>query len=132
MKATMAPVKQKILVVDDDATMGLVLKGGLEMNGFDARYEACSSDVIKVCLEFRPDLVLLDVDMPVKDGKQVASELKLDPTLRGTPVIFLTSQVSNKEPENRSAPDEMLLAKPIPIPRLVATIRDVLQMQSTH
>jgi len=120
-------MKQKILVVDDEVAIGRILKGGLEMNGFAARYEACSTDVIKVCLEFRPDLILLDVDMPVKDGGQVASELQLEPTLRNTPVIFLTSLVSKKETEKRSASDEMLLSKPISIPKLVATIRARLQ-----
>ena len=80
-----------------EASIGQILKAGLEMHGFTVRYEACSTDTIKACLEFHPDLILLDIDMPVKDGGQVASELRSHPTLRHTPVMFLTSRVSKEE-----------------------------------
>jgi len=128
----MTETKQRILIVDDEAPIGLVLKGGLEMHGFAARYESRSTDTIKACLEFHPDLILLDVDMPVKDGGQVASELQSHPTLRSTPVIFLTSLVSKEETLKRNASGEMFLAKPIPIPELAARIRAVLQAQTPH
>jgi len=127
----MIPVKQRILVVDDEAAIGLVLKGGLERNGFVAKYEAHSTDTIKACLEFHPDLILLDVDMPIKDGGQVAAELQGHPTLRNTPVIFLTSLVSKEETMKRNALGETLLSKPIPIPELAAKICAVLHVQNT-
>jgi DNA-binding response OmpR family regulator len=128
----MTEQKLKILVVDDEAPIGQVLKAGLEMHGFTVRYEARSTDAIKTCLEFHPDLVLLDVDMPVKDGGQVASELQSHPTLGRTPVIFLTSLVKKEETARRNASGEIFLSKPIPIAELVARIRAVLQPQTPH
>lgn len=128
----MTEQKLKILVVDDEASVGQVLKAGLEMRGFTVRYEARSTDTIKACLEFHPDLVLLDVDMPVKDGGLVASELQSHPTLGRTPVIFLTSLVRKEEAAKRNASGEIFLSKPIPIPELVARIRAVLQPQTPH
>ena len=128
----MTEQKLKILVVDDEASIGQILKAGLEMHGFTVRYEPHSTDTIQTCLEFHPDLVLLDVDMPVKDGGEVASELQSHPTLRRTPVIFLTSLVSKEEAAKRSASGEMFLSKQIPIAELVARIRAVLQPQTPH
>ena len=72
------------------------------------------------------DLIFLDVDMPVKDGGEVAAELQRDASLRRIPVIFLTSLVSKEEAAKRKASDENLLAKPIPMAELVARIRAVL------
>ena len=118
--------RHKILVVDDAISIGQVLKSGLEMHGFDVRYESRSTAAITACLDFRPDLIVLDVDMPVKDGGQVASELQSHPTLCRTPVIFLTSLVSKDESAKRNASGEILLSKPIPIAELAARIRAVL------
>ena len=128
----MTEQKLKILVVDDEASIGQILKAGLEMHGFTVRYEAHSTDTIQACLEFHPDLVLLDVDMPVKDGGVVASELRSHPTLQRIPVIFLTSLVSKEETGKRNASREMFLSKQIPIAELVARIRAVLQPQTPH
>ena len=118
--------KLRILVVDDNVSIGLVLIGGLEMHGFAVRYEARSTDAFNACLEFHPDLVLLDVDMPIKDGGQVAAELKNHPATQPIPVVFLTSLMSKEEEARRDATGEVFLAKPIPIPELVARIRSVL------
>lgn len=119
--------KNKILVVDDEISIGQVLKSGLGKHGFDVRYESRSTDAIAACLDFRPDLIVLDVDMPVKDGGQVAMELQSQPTLRHIPVILLTSLVSKEESAERNALGEIILSKPISIADLVARIRAVLQ-----
>ena len=126
----MAEEKLKILIVDDETSVGQVLKASLAMHGFTVRYEARSTNTIKACLEFHPDLILLDIDMPVKDGGEVAAELQSHPTLRRTPVMFLSSLVSNTETGNRNASREILLCKQIPIADLVARIRAVLQPQT--
>ena len=128
----MTEKKTKLLLVDDEESIGRILKAGLEMHGFTVRYESHSTDTIKVCLEFHPDLVLLDVDMPVKDGGQVASELESHPTLRSTPVIFLTSLASRKRTGKRCASGEILLSKQISMAELAARIRVALQPQTPH
>lgn len=122
----------RILVVDDETPICQILKAGLEMHGFTVRYETCSSDTIKACLEFHPDLVLLDIDMPVKDGGDVAAELKSHPTLRHTPVIILSSLVTKEDTGKRKASREIFLSKRISIGELVARIRAVLQPETPH
>lgn len=118
----------KILVVDDEAAIGLVLQAGLELNGFEVMYEERSRDAIKSCLAFQPDLILLDVEMPFKDGSEVALELENHPLLKHIPVVFLTSLVSKAE-AGRNASARTFLSKPIPLAELVARIRAVLQLQ---
>ena len=117
----------RVLIVDDEASIGQVLKAGLEMHGFAVRYEALSTNAIKASLDFHPDLVLLDIDMPVKDGGQVAAELRKHPTLRSIPLIFLSSLVEREETGKRNASREMFLSKQIRITELVAIIHDVLK-----
>lgn len=120
----------RILIVDDEPSVAQILKAGLEMHGFTVRCEVRSTDTINACLEFRPDLVLLDVDMPVKDGGMVASELRSNSTLRLTPVIFLTGLVTKEETGDWNASREILLSKSIRIAALVDIIRAVLKPQT--
>ena len=126
----MTEQEARILVVDDEASMGRLLKAGLEMHRFTVRFEVRSINAIKTCLEFHPDLIFLDVDMPVKGGGMVAAELKNHPALGRIPVIFLTSLVRKEETAKPNASGEIFLSKPIPIPELVARIRAVLQSQT--
>jgi len=74
-------------------------------------------------------LYFLDIDMPVKDGGQVASELQRHPMLRHTPVIFLTSLVTKEEAAKRNASHEIILSKTNSIAELVARICAVLEQR---
>ena len=122
--------KLNILIVDDEASAGRVLKAGLEMHGFTVRYEIRSTGVLEACLEFHPDLVLLDVDMPGKDGGLVAAEMQCHPTLKRIPVIFLTALASKAEAENVSR--QIIMSKSCSMAELVARIRAVLHVQAPH
>jgi DNA-binding response OmpR family regulator len=119
--------KSRILLVDDEEPIGLLLKAGLGLHGFAVRYESRSTNVLKTCREFHPDLVLLDIDMPVKGGGQVASELRADSALKGIPVIFLSSLVAMDQTRGRNASREMLVSKQIRITELVAILRHALR-----
>jgi len=118
--------------VDDETSIGRILKAGLEIHGFTVRFEQRPGNTIQACLEFHPDLVVLDVDMPDKDGGQVAAELQSHPTLRRTPVIFLTSLVTKEETAKRNPSAEMFLSKQIPVAELAAALRVALLAPLPH
>ena len=82
--------------------------------------------------EFKPDLVLLDVDMPGKDGGEVCREMQADSTLRGMPIIFFTSLVSREEAgEGEIMRGGMrFLAKPVVSKVLIETVDRVLASQA--
>jgi len=124
--------KPKILIVDDEVAIGQILQAGLELHGFSARYEAHSTAALTACLEFHPDLVLLDVDMPDKDGGTVAAELQSHPTLRRTPVIFLTALVRKAEEGKCGPVGQVFLSKQTSLAELVARIHTGLQPQTPH
>jgi DNA-binding response OmpR family regulator len=70
--------------------------------------------------------------MPVKDGGDVAFELRNHPTLGRTPVMFLTALANKEEAAKWNASGEILLSKQINLAELVARIRAVLQPQTPH
>lgn len=90
--------RKKILVVDDEKGFSAMLKLNLESSGkYDVLIENESQKAIQAAIQFRPDLILLDVIMPYKEGPDVASELRDHASLYETPIVFLTATVTKEE-----------------------------------
>lgn len=102
----------------------MIEKAGL----YETAIENLSYRALATARTFKPDLVLLDVDMPGKDGGDVARELKADPALKDVPVIFLTSLVSKHEADKRKASGagERFLSKPTEPAVLLGAIEEAL------
>ncbi|PID57164.1 hypothetical protein CSB45_08005 [candidate division KSB3 bacterium] len=87
----------KILIADDSATIIQVVRFLLEAHGYEV---IAASDgieaIIKAC-ETRPDLILLDIEMPKMNGYQVCRLLKSDDSTRDIPIIILTSRGQRKD-----------------------------------
>ncbi len=82
----------KILVVDDSKTELHFLSDMLQKRGFEVR-TAASGDEAMSCLEQeRPDLILMDVVMPGRNGFQLTRQITRDPRFTGLPVIMCTSK----------------------------------------
>ena len=92
----------RILIVDDEKVTTRLLRMTLEQTGkYEVRAENDSKNVVPAALEFRPDLIVLDVIMPDMDGGDVASALKSHPTLNRVPIVFLTATVRKSEVDAR-------------------------------
>ena len=83
--------KPKILLVDDDIDFIEATRMVLEKESYDIVAASQGNEGLQKAREENPDLILLDVIMPVKDGFTVAEQLKSDPQLSKIPVIMLTS-----------------------------------------
>lgn len=83
--------KKKILVVEDDLVLNKALSEFLGAEGFDVVVAIDGEEGMRKAKETRPDLVLLDIIMPKKDGYEVIKEMKEDEDLKGTPIILLTN-----------------------------------------
>ena len=108
--------KPRILIVDDEPNLSDLVRMYLEKTeSFEVRVENMSAHAIAAAREFEPDLFLLDVDMPGKQGGELARELKELPRFKRTPVIFLTSLISREEAGNRESirGGMRFLAKPV-------------------
>lgn len=129
MTSRMPMEKHRILVVDDDVHLSQLVAIVLNKTGaYASLVENRSHQALATARKFRPDLVLLDVDMPGLDGGDVARQLRADPTLRDVPVIFFTSLVSPSESKRGMATSggERFLPKPVDPGVLIQSIGDVL------
>ena len=83
--------KESILVVDDNELNVKLLRWLLEKNGYDV-HTAGDAKTARVSVRaVRPDLVLMDIQLPDVDGLQLTREFKADPELRHIPVVAVTS-----------------------------------------
>jgi len=88
---------KKILIVDDDEKM-LKLFGDFLLNeGFEILSANNGNDGVRLAIEKSPNLIILDVMMPGKDGGEVGKELLSNNKTKNIPIIFLTSLVSENE-----------------------------------
>jgi CheY-like chemotaxis protein len=112
--------------VDDDVKLLSLTRVLLNKLGtFDTFIEHRSFAAVATARAFGPDLILLDVDMPGKDGGDVAAELGQDPVLKNVPIVFLTSLISQNESGIRNG--TRFLSKPVSPQVLLQTVREVLQ-----
>ena len=92
------PIAETSNLIDDDGKITALLATILgKMGGYEVKEENRSHFAAEVAREFRPDLGLLDVEMPGKNGYEVALEFSQDSMLRKAPVLFLTALVSPKQ-----------------------------------
>jgi len=90
------PAGPMALVVDDSITMRRVTQRLLERNGFRVFTARDGLDAIGVLQDHRPDIILLDVEMPRMDGYEFARHVRSTPELAGVPIVMVTSRVSDK------------------------------------
>lgn len=83
--------KAKILLVDDDVDFVEATKTVLESSSYEVIVAHEGDEGLKKAREEKPDLIILDVIMPVKDGFTAAEHLKKDPDLKKIPVLMLTA-----------------------------------------
>lgn len=93
----MGNTKQKILIAEDEAFLLRALSHKLRMNGFEV-YEAKDGvEAIKIIKSKKPDLVLLDLMMPKKNGFDTLMEIKGDKKLKHIPIIILSNLGQEKD-----------------------------------
>lgn len=111
----------KILIVDDEPDILEFINYILSQKGYITATAVNGEDAIRKAKEFRPDLILIDVMMPKKDGKQAVKEIRQLPDFEQTAIIFLTALSDEKsEIEGLKSGADDYLAKPIK-PELLVT-----------
>ncbi|GGD27821.1 DNA-binding response regulator [Nocardioides daphniae] len=84
-----APARGRVLVVDDDASLAEMLTIVLRQEGFDSRMVTRGDQAVPAFREYRPDVVLLDLMLPGKDGIDVCKEIRAE---SGVPIVMLTAK----------------------------------------
>ncbi len=126
------PVKrtQSILVVDDSRDIALLMRELLETRGYDVHVAFSSSDAERQINIKPPDLILLDVVMPGKDGYELCRELKENRETRLIPVVMITG-LTDRENKIRGieAGADEFLNKPIFPEELFARVKSLLRLK---
>ena len=118
-------VKKKILLVEDDVALAGVYQSRLQLEGFDVQLVTNGEQALSTVLEYRPDLILLDVMMPKISGFDVLDILRNTPETTNVRVIMLTalSQPKDKERAEQLGVDEYLVKSQVVINDVVERIR---------
>jgi len=118
--------KRRILIVDNDRDSTRLVKILLEKaGGYLVLEENDATKAHQSARNFRPDLILLDIVMPVTDGGEIAAQIQADSELQRTPVIFLTALVTKAEAKaGLHIQGHSFIAKPVSIPDLIKEIEE--------
>ena len=118
-------MSQKVLVVEDDNNIAELLRLYLQKDGFEVSHAADGGKAVEMAKEIQPDLVLLDIMLPVMDGWQVCRELRKTMKM---PIIMLTAK---GETEDKVSGLEMgaddYIVKPFEVKELLARVHAVLR-----
>ena len=125
--------KAKILLIDDDVDFVEVTKIILETKPYEVIVAYEGDEGLRKAKEENPDLILLDVIMPVKDGFTAAEQLKKDPQLSKIPVLMLTAfstvgrETSVPVSRGFTLETEDYLEKPVQPQNLLAAVEKALR-----
>jgi class 3 adenylate cyclase/CheY-like chemotaxis protein len=122
-----------ILAVDDTEENLEILRVRLEANGYQIVTAADGEEGLARARELAPDLILLDIMMPRRDGISVLRELKQDEVLRMTPVILVTAKSDSRDVvEGLDAGGDDYLTKPFEHSALLARVRSMLRQKALY
>lgn len=121
----MAKLKPRILTIDDEPGVGILLKRILEDTGrYAVTSETDAYRAIAQARTFRPDILMIDINMPGKSGIEIAMQLRAEPWLRFRPIIFFTGLEIRDSPRALASGDgaTVFLAKGVSSEVIVATV----------
>jgi two-component system cell cycle response regulator DivK len=118
---------KRILVVEDQEDLRGVLRDLLTGTGYTVIEAADGQIGVAKALAERPDLILMDIQLPVLDGYDVTRQIKADPSLKATPVIAVSSfAMKGDEEKARAAGCDHYVTKPYSPVQLLRLIRSLL------
>jgi DNA-binding response OmpR family regulator len=118
---------RKILVVEDELETAEMLRTYFEFRGYEVLSTAWGEDVLEICQESHPDLIILDIQLPDTDGYEIYQELCNTQQTSHIPVIFLTKLVDDDlRAISRETGALDYLTKPFDLVELERRVRDAL------
>jgi CheY-like chemotaxis protein len=121
------PVSNKILVIDDEPEITEIIHAFLSNAGYKVEIENSSVEGIAKAKVFKPDVILLDIMMPVMDGYEVCAQLKKDPQTTHIPVLFLTGKDAKDDAGmSFQSGGDLFIKKPFSCERLLNMVKMVL------
>jgi two-component system cell cycle response regulator DivK len=114
----------QVLVVEDNARNMKLFRDVLESSGYRTLEATTGERAVELVLEHRPDLVLMDIQLPDIDGIEALGRLRAEERTASVPVLALTAQAMDGDRERfLAAGFDGYLSKPVDISDFVATVR---------
>ena len=121
-------MNKHILVVEDQEDNRQILRDLLGSAGYELTEAENGIEAIAAVAARRPDLILMDIQLPILDGYEATRRIKSDPALRSIPIIAVTSYaLSGDERKGHEAGCDAYVTKPYSPRQLLAKIREFLQ-----
>lgn len=121
----------RILLVEDNEMNRDMLSRRLERKGHSVTMAIDGAEGLRMAGEQKPDVILMDMSLPVMDGWEATRRLKADETTRNIPVIALTAHaMSGDEQQARAAGCDEFDTKPIEFARLLGKIESLVRTRS--
>jgi DNA-binding response OmpR family regulator len=119
---------RKVLIVDDEPNIVTALEFLLRRSGYDVRQATNGAEALQEVETYRPDVVLLDVMMPVKSGYEVCQRMRERPDLAQVKIVMLSAKGSEAEVnKGLSLGADLYIVKPFSTQELVATINGLFE-----
>ncbi|MGD9650436.1 MAG: response regulator [Dongiaceae bacterium] len=126
-KAAAKTVK-RILVVEDNEMNMKLFNDLLEVTGYEVMQSRNGYDAMEQAKKQKPDLVLMDIQLPEVTGTEVIKWFKADPDLKDIPVIAVTAHAMKEEERRiRESGCEYYMTKPISLPHFLETVAKFLK-----
>src|SRR5262245_51972368 len=120
--------KPCVLIVDDDHSITKVVRGYLEQAGYTVLTAHDGETALRLLRLERPDLLLLDLMLPDRDGWEITRIIRSDPALAATPIIMLTARIEDTDKiVGLELGADDYITKPFNPREVVARVRSVLR-----
>lgn len=121
-------MSKTILIVDDEPNIVLSVEYLLKREGFEVQTAGDGQAAIEMLAQSRPDLMILDVMMPRKNGFEVCTEVRADPALSDLPIILLSAKGREAEiAKGLSLGASAYITKPFSTHELVNKVKELLK-----
>jgi two-component system cell cycle response regulator DivK len=118
-------MSKRILVVEDQEDNRAILRDLLSMAGYELIEAGDGAEGVELARRERPDLILMDIQLPVIDGYEATRRIKGEPALKSIPIIAVTSYaLSGDEAKARAAGCDGYVTKPFSPRDLLARVRE--------
>lgn len=120
-------MSKTVLIVDDEPNIIISLEFLMEQAGYQVKLASNGDEALKAIAEFRPDLVLLDVMLPLKSGFEVCQKIRENPAWKDIKVIMLSAKGRDLEVSKGMALGaDLYVTKPFSTERLLAQVKQLL------
>ena len=121
-------MSKRILLVEDTEDNRQIVRDLMESAGYDLIEAEDGATGVAMAAEHRPDLILMDIQLPVMDGYEACRRIKAQPELRHIPIVAVTSYaLSGDEAKTIEAGCDGYVAKPFSPRQLLAKINEFLE-----